>query len=180
MLETVIPAWTALFRVRCYMCHVVSRARGAPGAGRGSRQFEFHYRDNVTYTLLCLSRCSFILISRRNTTWWGGGRLAVLGAWRKTCIPAHIRHRVSHRVRGTLLPLSPSEMSPSSAATSSCEHALGGADELPAPPVRPSDIAVAVSPVSSAMHFRSLVNQKVHRGALQSLAAAALAEDGNC
>lgn len=173
MLETVIPAWTT-FRVRCYMSFRAHEARG--GAGRGSRQFEFHYRDNVTYTLLCLSRCSFILISRRNTSWWGGGRLAVvLGAWRKTCIPAHIRHRV----RGTLLPLSPSEMSPSSAATSSCEHALGGADELPAPPVRPSDIAVAVSPVSSAMHFRSLVNQKVHQGALQPLAAAALAEDGN-
>jgi hypothetical protein len=174
MLETVISAWTTF---PCSMRYMSFRAHEARlGLGRGSRQFEFHYRDNVTFTLLCLSRCSSILISRRNTSWWGGGRLAVLGAWRKTCIPAHIRHRV----RGTLLPLSPSEMSPSSAATSSCEHALGGADELPAPPVRPSDIAVAVSPVSSAMHFRSLVNQKVHQGALQPLAAAALAEDGNC
>ena len=39
---------------------------------------------------------------------------------------------------------------------------------------------VAVPPVSSAIHFCILVTQKVHRGALLPLAAAALSADGNC
>ena len=104
--------------------------------------------------------------------------------------------------------LSPSEMSPSSAATSSrehtlgesaelpappgvcpCEDAVGGSTELPAPSVRPLDTAVVVSPVSSAIHCRILVTQKVHWRihcrilviwSLLQLAAAALSADGNC